>query len=35
MNRMISGLVFLVANIFGFGAVLVSRVGRVPPEAVA
>jgi hypothetical protein len=26
-------LVFLVANLFGFGAVLVSRFGRVPPPA--
>ena len=29
----VGGLVFLVANIFGFGAVLVSRFGRVQPAA--
>jgi len=29
----VGGLLFLVANIFGFGAVLVSRAGRVQPES--
>jgi hypothetical protein len=31
----VGGFVFLVANIFGFGAVLVSRFGRMQPVAVA
>jgi hypothetical protein len=30
---LMGGFVFLVANLFGFGAVLVSRFGRVPPPA--
>jgi hypothetical protein len=30
---LVGGLVFLVANLFGFGAVLVSRFGRVQPAA--
>jgi hypothetical protein len=29
----VGALVFLVANIFGFGAVLVSKFGRVQPAA--
>jgi hypothetical protein len=31
---LVGGLVFLLANLFGFGAVLVSRFGRVQPAAV-
>jgi hypothetical protein len=30
---LVGGFVFLVANLFGFGAVLVSRFGRVQPSA--
>ncbi|MBI3328805.1 MAG: hypothetical protein HYZ81_19140 [Nitrospinae bacterium] len=30
---LVGGLAFLVANLFGFGAAVVSRVGRVQPEA--
>jgi hypothetical protein len=31
---LVGGFVFLVANLFGFGAALVSRFGRVQPAAV-